>query len=149
MLQVYFFNHRILQAVDFIQTFQEWSTVSAISPIQAIVFTSNTLPVESNQVSTPIVLSDNASLPYSNNNNSATIPIITDLVSDSGEYTGNIVYTPTAEYRLLTLYGNSPLFNIDLNIFYRIRNGSLVPFKLQSGGTVTLKLAFLKKSTRK
>jgi hypothetical protein len=128
-----------------IALYQETSTTSNISPITAIVFTSNTLPCESNQVSTPIVLSDNVSLVQSTNN-SATSPIITDLVSDSGIYTPNLVYTPTSQYRLITLYGNSPLHNLDLQIYYRLRDSSLIPFTLQSGGSITCKLAFLKKS---
>jgi len=127
-----------------IALYQETSTTSSISPITAIVFTSNTLPCESNQVSTPIVLSDNINLVQSTNN-SATSPIITDLVSDSGIYSPNLVYTPTAEYRRLTLYGNAPLHNLDLQIYYRLRDSSLVPFILQSGGSVSMKISFLKK----
>jgi len=128
-----------------IALYQETSTTATISPITAIVFTSNTLPCESNQVSTPIVLSDNQTLVQSTNN-SATSPIITDLVSDSGIYSPNLVYTPSSQYRLITLYGNSPLHNIDLQIYYRLRDSSLIPFTLQSGGTITTKLAFLKKT---
>jgi hypothetical protein len=78
-------------------------------------------------------------------NNAATAPIITDLISDTGTYAPNIVYTPTAQYRYITLYGNAPLTNLDLQIYYRLRNGSLVPFTLQSGGSVTVKFLFEKK----
>jgi hypothetical protein len=132
-------------AVLFLQTFQEWSTVPSITPIQAIVFTSNTLPIESNQVSTPIVLTDNVNLNFGSGNNSAIQPIVTDLVSETGNYNPNLVYVPPGQYRLITLYGNSPLYNLDIQIYYRLRNGELVPFRLQSGGTVTLKIAFIKK----
>jgi len=128
-----------------IASYQESSTTSALSPITAIVFTSNTLPCESNQVSTPIVLSDNVNL-VQTTNNSATAPIITDLVSDTGQYSPSLVYTPSAQYRLITLYGNSPLHNLDLQVYYRLRDGSLIPFLLQSGGSITCKIAFLKKS---
>jgi hypothetical protein len=129
---------------DSLQVFQEQSTTSSLSPILAIVFCSSTLPIESNQVSTPVFFNNNQQLGLVGNN-SATAPIITDLISDTGTYAPNIVYTPTAQYRYITLYGNAPLTNLDLQIYYRLRNGSLVPFTLQSGGSVTVKFLFEKK----
>jgi hypothetical protein len=128
--------------------FQETSTTANISPITSLVFTTNTLPIQTNQISTPLVYNNNQIINYAGNN-SATANIITDLVSDTGTYSPNLVYTPSAEYRLITMYGNAPLINLDISIFYKIRNGSLVPFRLQSGGSVTMKLSFLKKSSRK
>lgn len=128
-----------------IATFQETSTTSSITPIQAIVFTSTTLPVQASQVSTPVVLQNNQQLGFFGNN-AASANIITDLISDTGIYQPNLVYQPSSQYRLITLYGNSPLSNLDISVFYRLRNGSLVPFKLQSGGTLSMKISFLKKS---
>ncbi len=130
-----------------IACFQEQSTCANITPIQGIVFCTNTIPVEANQVSTPVVLSNNQQLTLVGNN-SATANILTDLISDSGIYSPNLSYVPSAEYRLLTLYGNAPLSTIDITVFYRLRNGSLVPFRLQSGGTLTLKLGFISKKSR-
>lgn len=127
-----------------INIFQETSTCSSITPILAIVFTSNTLPIESNIVSTPLVYNNNQLLILAGNN-AATQNIVTDLVSESGTYSPNLVYNPQAQYRLITMYGNSPLSNLDISIFYRLRNGSLVPFRLQSGGSVTMKILFTKK----
>lgn len=128
-----------------ISLYQESSTTANLSPITAFVITSSTIPIEQSQVSTPILLSNNVNL-LQQTNNSATAPIVTDLVINDGEYSPNIVYRPTAQYRLSTMYGNAPLHNIDFQIYYRLRDSSLVPFILQSGGSVTLKLAFLKKS---
>ena len=125
--------------------YQETSTTASLTPITAFVITSTTIPVEQTQVSTPILLNDNVNL-VQTTNNSATAPIITDFVSNTGDYQPNLVYTPKAQYRLLTLYGNAPLHNLDLQVYYRLRDGSLVPFYLQSGGSLTCKLAFLKKS---
>ena len=125
--------------------FQETSTTCSLTPIQGIVFCSTTFPVAANQVSTPLVYQNNQLLGYSGNN-AATASIVTDLISDTGLYQPNLVYMPSSQYRLIHMYGNSPLSNIDISVFYRLRNGSLVPFRLQSGGTLTLKAAFLKKS---
>jgi hypothetical protein len=126
--------------------YQEFSTTPSWSPITAFVFTSNTLPINPNQVSTPLVFTDATQVSLGGNN-ADTLNIITDLVSDDGTYKPNLVYEPTAQYRYITLFGNRPLFNIDLQIFYRTKLGGLVPFRLQSGGTVTLKIAFIKKSS--
>jgi hypothetical protein len=129
-----------------IATYQETSTTSAITPIQAIVFTSTTLPIQANQVSTPVVLQNNQQLGFIGNN-AASANIITDIISDTGVYIPNLVYQPSAQYRLITLYGNAPLSNLDISVFFRLRNGSLIPFKLQSGGSLTMKLAFIKKNS--
>lgn len=129
-----------------INLYQECSTTSAWTPIQSLVFISNTLPINPNQVSTPLIFNNGAQISLGGNN-SAIANIITDLVSDTGSYRPNLVYLPSAQYRYVTLYGNRPLFNIDLEIFYRLRTGQLIPFRLQSGGTVTLKIAFIKKDT--
>ena len=126
---------------------QEWSTMEAMTPITSIVFTSNQLPIEPNQVSNPIVYLENKVLGRTSVN-SATANIITDLVSNSGLYKPNLVYVPSAQFRMITLYGNRKLYNLDLNIEYRLRNGELVPFRLGSGGTVTMKIAFIKKKRK-
>ena len=127
-----------------IQTFQEYSTINAWAAIQAIVFTSNTLPVQPTNVSPPVVLSNNqvATTP---SNNSATANIITDLVTNSGIYAPSVLYTPTSQYRMISLFGSSPLTNLDIQIYYRLRDGSLTPFILGSGGSVSIKLGFFLK----
>ena len=131
-----------------ISLYQEVSTVANMTPVSSIVFTSNTLPIHPSQVSTPLVFNNNQQIALGGNN-ADIANIITDLVTDSGNYRPNLVYTPSAEFRLITLNGNRPLFNLDLQIFYRVKTGQLVPFRLASGQSVTIKIAFLKKSSRK
>ena len=128
---------------DAIQVFQEYSTIECMNPIASLVFTSNSLPIEPNQVSTPLIFNNSQQLSYGGSNN-ATENIITDLVSDSGLYRPNLVYLPTAEYRRISLTGNTPLYTIDINIFYRLRNSQLIPFRLQSGGSCSMKILFEK-----
>ena len=126
---------------------QEYSTTASWSSITAIVFTSNTLPIEPNQVSTPYVFVNG--VPTLGGNDANQENIITDIVSSDGNYRPNLVYYPTAEYRRIHLYGNRPLHNLDINIHYRLKSGQLIPFRLFSGGAVTLKLGFLKKDKHK
>lgn len=126
---------------------QEYSSVHNISPITSLVFCSNTLPVVSSQVSTPLVYA-NGNAMTTGESNCAIANIITDLTSDDGSYRPFLVYQPIAQYRLISLVGNQPLDNLDLSVFYRTRSGQLVPFTLASGSTVTIKLAFIKKTSQ-
>lgn len=121
---------------------QEQSTIASWSPILSVVFTSNTLPVEGNQVSTPVVFSNNQNISLGGNNADFQ-NIITDIVSEDN-YRPNLVYNPSAEYRRISLKGNRPLYSIDLNIYYKIITGELIPLKLLSGESVTVKLLFEK-----
>jgi hypothetical protein len=130
-----------------VKVYQDSSTTASFSPITALVFTSNTLPIQANQVSTPVVYINGQIQLGGNNSDFANI--ITDLVSDTGQYKPNVVYNPTAEYRLITLYGNRPISNIDIQVFWRAKNGSLIPYRINSGEAVTMKIAFLKKSSLK
>lgn len=125
--------------------YQEYATTSSMSPIVSVVFTSNTLPIQSTQVSTPVVFYNGVAT--ISGTNADVCNVITDIVADDGLYKPNLVYEPTSQYRLITLYGNSPISNLDIQIFYRLKDGTLQPFLIQSGGAVTLKIAFLKKKS--
>jgi hypothetical protein len=135
-----------LVSYEAIQSFQEYSTVNSLSPIQAIVFTSNTLPIQPTNISPPVIISNNQ-IATTPSNNAATANVITDIVTNSGIYAPSVLYTPSAQYRLISLYGSSPLTNIDIQIYYRLRDGSLIPFHLSSGSSVSIKLGFFKKKT--
>ena len=126
--------------------YQEQSTISSWSSILSIVFTSNTLPVEPNQVSTPVVY-NNGVIVQASGSNADLANVITDLASNDGNYRPNLVYNPSAEYRRITLRGNRPLYSIDLSIFYKLRTGELVPFTLLSNESATVKLLFQRNGT--
>jgi len=48
--------------------YQEYSTIAQWTPITAMVFTSNTLPIQPNQVSTPLVYNNGSQLQFGGNN---------------------------------------------------------------------------------
>ena len=131
---------------DAIQVFQEFSTVALWNPITSIVFTSNTLPIVSNQVSTP-VLYLNGIQTGSNGNNALINQVITDFISNDGVYKPQLVYEPSAQFRYIELLSNRPLNTFDLQVFWKDRNGVLIPFYLSSGCTATIKVLFTKKSS--
>ena len=130
-----------------IQVFQEYSTIALWTPITSIVFTSNTLPIISNQVSTPIVFNGNGIYAGNGGNNSLVNQIITDFISNDGTYKPSLVYEPSAQYRYIELLGNRPLNTFDLQVYYKDRLGTLNPFYLSSGCTATVKILFTKKHT--
>jgi hypothetical protein len=122
---------------------QEISTIDAWCPISSIVFTSNQLPIIPSQFS--------SSNTTGNETNSAIIGnrfalVITDLMTNQQGFRPNVIYNPTAEYRRLTLTGNMGIRNIDINVFWRSKTGQLLPFRLPSGGSASLKLLFEKKN---
>jgi hypothetical protein len=130
-----------------LQIIQEYSTIALWTPITSIVFTSNTLPIVPANISSPLIFINGEVYSSVRGNNSNISQIVTDFVSDNGIYKPNIVYTPSAQYRLVNLVGNTPIYNLDLNVYWKSRTGVLQPFKLSSGSTATIKLLFTRKGT--
>jgi hypothetical protein len=129
-----------------IQVIQEFSTLAVWTPITSIVFTSNTLPIVANQISAPLLFLDGNRF-NSGGNNADIAQIISDFSADDGIYKPSIKYLPTAQYRLISLMGNTPIYNLDVEVYYKNRIGELIPFKLSSGGTATIKFLFTRKGT--
>jgi len=129
------------------QMFQEFSTIDTWTPVASIVFTSNTLPIISNQLSAPLIF-NNGQTSTGIGNNANFAQIITDFQTNQQVYKPNVLYTPTAEYRRIDMTGNTPLTNIDINVYWRDKLGQLNPFLLASGATATIKFLFEKKHTQ-
>jgi len=136
----------VIDQYSALQIVQEYSTIALWTPITSIVFTSNTLPVVPANISSPLLFI-NGEVYNNGGNNSNISQVVTDFVSDTGIYKPNIVYTPSAQYRLINLVGNTPIYNLDLNVYWKSRTGVLQPFKLSSGSTATIKLLFTRKGT--
>jgi hypothetical protein len=123
---------------------QEYSTISNWSPVSSIIFTSNTLPIVSNQLSAPLIYSESGVLQLGGNNSNFA-QIITDLETNELCYKPNLMYTPSAQYRIVSMTGNQPLSNIDVSVFWKSRLGIFYPLLLMSGSSCTLKFLFTKK----
>lgn len=128
----------------FIQTFQEYSTTINWTPIESVVFVSNTLPIVSNQLASPLIFNENQ-IVTGDGNNSKFAQIITDIASNEQSYKPNLLYAPTAEYRMISMTGNRPLTNVDVSVFWRNKLGNVFPLNLLSGGSCSLKFLFRKK----
>lgn len=128
----------------FLQTFQEYSTTINWTPVESIVFVSNTLPIVSNQLASPLIFNENQ-IVTGEGNNAKFAQIITDIVSTNQSYKPNVLYLPSAEYRMVGMSGNRPLTNVDISVFWRNRLGQLIPLNLLSGGSCSVKFLFRKK----
>jgi len=125
------------------QIFQESSTITAWNPVLGIVMCSNSIPILPNNISGTFIQQKAGTSQNASGNNATTNQIITDFVSDTGLYRGQIVYTPSAEYRRLTMLSSGgALSNLDVALYWRDRTGSLNPLLLAAGASVTIKLLF-------
>ncbi len=127
---------------QFIEISQELSTIDTWSPVNGIVFTTNTLPIVANQFNSNSVI--NSDRPSFVTGEQYAL-IITDLQSNEQGYKPNLLYNPTAEYRRIDMTGNRGLTNIDIRVFWRAKTGQLIPFKLSSGVSASIKILFQKK----
>jgi hypothetical protein len=128
---------------DLIMLTQEVSTICNISPISSVVFTTSTLPIVKNILSSPINYL-NGELINSNFNNNFGFTI-TDITTLDDSFKPTLLYNPTAEYRRISLQGNQPLSAIDLQIHFKTKDGNLHPLFLWSGGSCQIKILFEKK----
>ena len=133
------------QTERFIQTPQQYSTIEEWSPVSSLMFTSSTLPVLNEQLSEPKLTFNNNVVQLNRPGNSFA-NIITDFITDEDSYRGSLLYFPTAQYRYISLLTDQPISQVDLQVYYRLKqNGLLIPFTLPSGGSASLKLLFEKK----
>jgi len=126
--------------------FQEYSTIASWTPVSSIVFTSATLPIVPNQLSAPLIYADGGIVYANDGNNSNFAQIISDFVADGGIYKPNLLYTPT-QLRLIDLYGNAPISQIDISVFWKSKLGEFYPLQLNSGGACSIKIMFSKKGS--
>jgi hypothetical protein len=122
---------------------QSFSTIDTWTNINSIVFTTSSLPVSSCLLSNPHILYDGKTSNTDNGSNFANI--ITDLCSNQQNYKPQLLYEPASEYRQIELQGDSPLYNISLNVMLKLKNGQLVPFILPVLGSFSMKILFTKK----
>jgi len=123
---------------------QERNSTNLWPQISSIVITSQSIPVVRSQTFSPALYYSNTLV--RSNNNSQTQAILLEYSVDDTNYTKNIVYNPTAQYKVFALNSDVPLYNLDLKFFYRTTTGVLRPISLTSGASLSVKMGFFKKS---
>ena len=121
---------------------QEYSTIANWSPISSIVFVTGTIPIVPNQLSSPFIYY-NGVLSSLSSNNANYANIITDMSTD-GFYQPTLIYTPTAEYRFVSLESNLPLSQIDISVYWKDKIGNMHPLYAPGGSGASLKILFQK-----
>lgn len=126
--------------------FQDFIALQAWNPVSGIVFKSQILPIKPSLTGVPLILGASASQQQLATSN--VVLNLTDLVvlnQDGKQYKPGILYTPTAEYRLIDLFGSTPLYTIDIEVEWVDNFGNSYPLLLAPGGSASMKILFRKK----
>jgi hypothetical protein len=132
---------------DAFRMVQAYSTGPIMCPIESLIFTTSLLPVLPSLLGVPALFTGNSGVSNQDNNN--IINTVTDLVvnlTTGSEYLPNVIYEPTAEYRLLDLQSNAPLTSIQISVVWKDIFGQVHDFYIQNGCQASLKVMFRKKS---
>ena len=126
------------------------STSSLWCPIDSIVFTSSSLPIQTEQVGTPNYFNNASNAGTNTGSRSAFQPIITDIslpMNSAHDYRGFLFYAPQAEYRLVSFTNSSaPIRNVDIQVYFKMRlDGRLLPLSMFNLSSVSVKVMFRKK----
>jgi hypothetical protein len=63
-------------------------------------------------------------------------------VSSQNNYNGEIIYAPSAEYRLLSMNSAQNINRIDLNAYWESKTGQAYPIYLPPGCSANIKIMF-------
>ena len=139
-----------LNGSDYIEVKQEAPSIGTFwSPISAIVFTSNMLPIVSEGVAPTIVYgSSNNAQPVNSISNFE--PIITDIaltLDNAYEYKQFLSYIPTSQYRYVSLTNSQQAIkSINVNVYWKSRlTGQLIPLRMSNLSNISIKFLFEKK----
>lgn len=126
---------------------QEYNTIANWFNLTSIVFTTGSIPIRKEWLSTQEV--NNGQITGSGSN---FFPILTDFeidIANGNEIRSFINYNPTAQYRYIDLQGKSPISTIDLQIYWKDNYDNLYPILIGPHDIATVKVLFEKKMRRK
>jgi hypothetical protein len=129
-----------------LQIVEEYCNLSAWCPVQSVVVTTGSFPIVSENLPTPTLFNNGSTFSSVSSNQNSDL-VITDFTSDSGTYESSFLYTPTSEYRMISFQDTTrSLRDIFLSVKYLYRYGNYNPVRLNSGGSLALKILFRKKN---
>lgn len=150
-MQIYDNNAQNSMTISSVYTvlvmYQEQPTVALLNPVSSVVFTTGQLPVVPSLLSNPVLFNSTTSN-ISSGNNSNVSPIISDFevpFSALDTFKPNISYGAAGEYRLIDLYGNSPLNAIQITVSWKDYYGNIRPLYLLADCAANLKIMFRRK----
>jgi hypothetical protein len=151
LLNVYDTGFNVFQnnsnGITYIQVIQEYPTASLWNPVVSIVFSTSLMPIVPELTAAPAIFVGGSGFSSSGNNSNLT-NVLTDLevpLTAGWETKPTVNYTPNAEYRLCDLFGTSPVYSINVTVYWKDRFGNLFPLTLSSGGNANIKIMFRRK----
>lgn len=123
---------------------QESVNLGSWNSVRSLIITSDLLPLRPEFVQADI----KSNTPYTIT--SSFQPILTDFIQDqnNGPATrGVTVYLPTAEYRMIDLFGDNAIYNLDFQLSWTDFNGNVYPVTLAPGETFGVKLMFRRRGS--
>lgn len=126
--------------------FQDYVNLQAWCPVAGIIFKSQILPVKPSLTGVPLIFGSGTGQQQLATSN--IVLYLTDLVvanNDGKQFKPGVIYTPTAEYRMIDLFGTTPLYTIDIEVNWVDNYGNEYPLILAPGATATMKILFRKK----
>ena len=141
-----------INAVAYVVVPQEYNTTNNMwSPVQSIVFASTLLPVLNEKTSTPLIFddqNDNTTVKTSSNAFNSVILEFKNEFKEGADIVQNISYTPSAEFKMMSLTGsNTPITNVDIIVYWRNRlDNQLNQLYLPNFSNITIKMLFRRKN---
>lgn len=129
----------LVRPITYLQWSQEYSTQSSWAVYTGLAITSNSIPAYEEAFGVNIINATGAPTSAA----AATSNIIFDLdINEDAvhQIQGGLAYVPT-KYRYAKMRSGT-LTNVDLQFWLRKRDGFFVPWLLDAGGTINLKLMF-------
>ena len=125
---------------------QQTSSVVSWSPVNSILFTTTSIPIEPSQTGAPQYLGLLLKNTNAQQNLSVVLTDFTIPLVDGTEYSNQMLYyIPNSEYRLVDLLGNQPLQNLTMTVLWKDRLGFIHPCTLKRGANANLKILLRKK----
>jgi hypothetical protein len=129
-----------------LQCYEEYPSITTLSPVQCVIFTSSTIPLEPTIVSNASTFNSTTSI--NSSSNSATSPVLTDFtiaVDINNNYFPSIDYESPAQYRLVDLYGSGDISNLQMGVYWKDIFNNTYPLNLPCGGSCSAKILFRRK----
>lgn len=129
---------------------QDYPSTSALwSPVESIVFCSNTLPIVAEASGEPVRFgAGNIGSPQGTQGGFSRVITDIALTQDSAfSYRDFISYVPSGEYRVCSFQATQqPIQNIDISVFFKNRlDGKLYPLQMPNSSSVSIKLMLRRK----
>jgi len=126
-------------------TSQTTETIGLWSPVQSIIFTSNTLPINQTHILPSVVLLEGQNI-GPNSSISNVQNIITSFQSPNNLYRPSITYEPSL-YRFISLNGNNQLKLFNIQCYWQDWSGGINNFLLGSQQNFSMLIMFKKIDT--